>query len=738
MSSRVQVRNATQTVPGLTPARESRLQRQCACGQHVIAGSVCERCAGKKGLRGGASGEPPVPPVVHQALRSAGQPLDRATRAALEPRFGYDFSRVRVHTSALAAESAQAIGALAYTSGHDVVFGGGQFAPASRTGRWLLAHELAHVVQQQGAPARPARLSLDSHDGPHEREADRVATAVTGAPDRPVRVHGAAAGGIQRFGTSEHREIGEAAYKQALPQNTAGTSGTTAPNLNPEIYQSLKDFRYKHATGKQSTYGELVTMADDVASFQLMEEHDRERAGKGFRIPVLSRMWDAIGDSTHYLDLAARNLGHFHPHNFKMWQGYHWTALRNMKQAYDAENEADKLNTEIVALFKEFNRRRDRARHILEEQDRAAGQGPKQAEGQAAASQPDAEQQARIAEQDLNVMQRILVVVQEKQQKVAELRARAKSTATNAMALNGFGDHFLTDAYAGGHIVTPRQDLVENYATKLFGVIPVGGVLHCTSIPSLAWHDLDNKFGVRVKNRAGEVWTTYGDNYLHHAAPKNEPTTMGQVVKATAGSIRHMWETAAGRMPTSLLDVLNLLPAPELDPSIYPAWTPSDWSVQLRWAAGEQVGVNQDAMSSTLPRSQQPPEEVPNPKGEQIGKGPLSARATCWNVMSVFSYENFVQPMLVRIRREYNQRFFTGSAGQILPPSAGIQEQPSVAGHPVLGSVLGGLLGAGIGFLAGGGLGAAIGGGLGLLAGGFIGGLIGKRRDKPEAAGRQP
>jgi hypothetical protein len=88
------------------------------------------------------------PSVVHTVLHSAGQPLDRATRTFMETRFGYDFSQVRVHTDAKAAESTQTVNAKAYTVGHHIVFGSGQHAPATLPGKSLLAHELAHVIQQ--------------------------------------------------------------------------------------------------------------------------------------------------------------------------------------------------------------------------------------------------------------------------------------------------------------------------------------------------------------------------------------------------------------------------------------------------------------------------------------------------------------------------------------------------------------------------------------------------------------
>ncbi len=91
-----------------------------------------------------------APAIVHEALRSSGQPLDAGTRAYFEPRFGCDFSTVRIHLGAAAEQSAQALNANAYTSGHRIVFGAGQFAPATQAGRRLIAHELTHVVQQKG------------------------------------------------------------------------------------------------------------------------------------------------------------------------------------------------------------------------------------------------------------------------------------------------------------------------------------------------------------------------------------------------------------------------------------------------------------------------------------------------------------------------------------------------------------------------------------------------------------
>jgi hypothetical protein len=93
--------------------------------------------------------EQDVPPIVQDVLHSPGQPLDSATRAFMEPRFGHDFSGVRVHTDAKAAESARTINALAFTVGRDVVLGEKECAPGTAEGKQLLAHELTHVIQQE-------------------------------------------------------------------------------------------------------------------------------------------------------------------------------------------------------------------------------------------------------------------------------------------------------------------------------------------------------------------------------------------------------------------------------------------------------------------------------------------------------------------------------------------------------------------------------------------------------------
>ncbi len=106
-----------------------------------------------------------APPNVHETLHSSGQPLDAATRTYFEPRFGRDFSSVRLHTDPAAAQSARDVNAHAYTVGRNIVFDAGQFVPGSQQGRRLLAHELAHVVQQSGGTAAPRMIRRQARHG---------------------------------------------------------------------------------------------------------------------------------------------------------------------------------------------------------------------------------------------------------------------------------------------------------------------------------------------------------------------------------------------------------------------------------------------------------------------------------------------------------------------------------------------------------------------------------------------
>jgi len=215
----------TSAATGASRAPAGLLQRKCACGGTPGPSGACEGCRRKRlglqpmlrvGLRddacereadqvadrlvragngsAGAFARSPgarlvqrsagnaelaaAPDIVHQVLETSGRPLDSSTRSSMEEHFGHDFGRVRVHTDARAMHSAMAVDARAYTMGPHIVFAEGEYAPATASGRWLLAHELTHVVQQGGE----MRMESSGAGTVGTRETERGSTAVA-APD---------------------------------------------------------------------------------------------------------------------------------------------------------------------------------------------------------------------------------------------------------------------------------------------------------------------------------------------------------------------------------------------------------------------------------------------------------------------------------------------------------------------------------------------------------------------------
>jgi hypothetical protein len=176
----------------LTTGSGATLQRKCACQGGGAAGE-CEECREGKTLQRQAAGPAEsdlAPAIVDQVLTSPGRPLDKATRDYFEPRLGYDLSRIRVHADAQAAESARSVNALAYTVGDRIAFAAGHYSPQSSEGRRLLAHELAHTIQQsRGLVQSPHGdgLKVGKPGDSFEQQADAAASeivknSVMGAP----------------------------------------------------------------------------------------------------------------------------------------------------------------------------------------------------------------------------------------------------------------------------------------------------------------------------------------------------------------------------------------------------------------------------------------------------------------------------------------------------------------------------------------------------------------------------
>ena len=262
-------------------AGSPRLQRTCACGAPSAAGGSCADCEVKANSAGsqvlqkklaiGATDDPlereadrvadqvmagpahsavngapmriqlftghvggqkdTAPASVERVLASSGSPLDPALRHDMEQRFGYDFSKVKVHTGGEANQSALDVNANAYAIGHRIVFGAGQFTPGTYQGRRLIAHELTHVVQQarsglsSGARGDYGRESEAEH-GAHETAHGGAAVSVGGVSE--VRV------------ARDAKPSGEVLYEVQFPD---GIKRLTAKEIESQKLETARRLR---------------------------------------------------------------------------------------------------------------------------------------------------------------------------------------------------------------------------------------------------------------------------------------------------------------------------------------------------------------------------------------------------------------------------------------------------------------------------------------------------------------
>ena len=248
------------------------------------------------------------------AMNGGGNPLPEATRAFFEPRFGADFSKVRVHTDSRAAATANSIQARAFTVGQDIAFGTGRYEPHSHTGQQLLAHELTHIVQQNGPSRSMAARSADVH--------------------------------VHRYISAEHKEAGE----------TAATGRTITLDLwvgPPDPFTKTKKLVL--------SYGEVNALLEDYYEGwsqlkkapapeveQLLALFRREQTGLAGKNPLPSEAeyeqatagrktgTGQPGSATKtYLELAKENVPHFSPDNRDRFADLHKQALKRGVEAFN-------------------------------------------------------------------------------------------------------------------------------------------------------------------------------------------------------------------------------------------------------------------------------------------------------------------------------------------------------------------------------------------------------------------
>ncbi len=218
MSQNAPVAQQVKTAPvAVNPPRRGLLQRKCTCGGETRASGECVECKNKKLLQrksmprkvidihSSAQRTDPIeassaPTLPNGLAIGGGVALEPTVRSQMESQFNFDFSKVRIHSDAKGAEASRKISARAFTYGSNIGFAPGEYAPFKASGRWLLAHELAHVVQQSSGVVTEQSLGTD--EGPLEAQADAAANAVTCGQRIPAL--GRTGVGVLKFALCRH------------------------------------------------------------------------------------------------------------------------------------------------------------------------------------------------------------------------------------------------------------------------------------------------------------------------------------------------------------------------------------------------------------------------------------------------------------------------------------------------------------------------------------------------------
>lgn len=256
-------RVADQVMRMPTAGAPPRIQRACAGCEDELRRQAAEEEEEEEMLqakeRPGST--PHVGPGVAariDSLRGRGGPLPTSERAFFEARFGRDFGNVRVHTDANAAEAARAVNARAFTMGRDVVFGRGAFAPGTRAGRTLLAHELTHVVQQSSTRDNPNSVPFRDRPGSLAHPNNRLLQRARSYSD---------------CSTSDEAAIEAAAVQAQTDLDTAITALNTRP-LTTQVSNALfLAFRSNSVSTADSVKQKLQAIRNGVPNVSFECEH---------------------------------------------------------------------------------------------------------------------------------------------------------------------------------------------------------------------------------------------------------------------------------------------------------------------------------------------------------------------------------------------------------------------------------------------------------------------------------
>jgi len=337
------------------PAR-APLRRTCACGTHTPLGGECDGCKKKKVQAkfavgaandafeyeadrvadrvmrdAAAGGTSPAPVAVQRAADRAtdgadapasvdavlardGAPLAAGLRADMEARFGHDFSQVRTHTDPAAERSAQEIGAAAYTAGHHVVFGRGHYAPATQSGRRLIAHELTHVLQQtpgivrrKPAPKAKAKTAADAPKLDFRAAKNSPPCACIVFIHHNEKNAGLIASLLHEFCKYNLAIVDPATNERHI--DLIGTGDIDPNELFPrDVAEACWDDD-KPCEKFQTDNAGKTAKKDVIAVAQRQFFLAIKKCSKGFTLPIVGLHNNTVGDTTSYRDDIAKTSG---------------------------------------------------------------------------------------------------------------------------------------------------------------------------------------------------------------------------------------------------------------------------------------------------------------------------------------------------------------------------------------------------------------------------------------------
>ncbi len=419
--------------PSSSDGANPHVQRKCAACSS--GGSLCPTCADEGALQAKETSDvtPVVSPTVENhisAMRGGGQPLPLPVRAFFEPRFGYDFSQVWVHTDGQAAASARAVNALAYTVGPNVVFGEGQYAPETTAGKKLLAHELAHVCQNGGPDIQPM---------------------------------------IHRYEAPEHQDLGDEYLRNLLTFLQTGEGQRWAQSLGFN-----RDTLVSQIQADPIFRGGRIRLRSEVNPQTGRLEHVELTPGE-----IIALMGDLYGT---WEELAAAPV----------------QEIKELLQVMAQERTHTLSATEATVRYQEITR----------------GQYFRLAESNVTHFARENKQEWR------RLHTRALNEAQTAGQEQSEVRFQ------KALLIDAAAGHFLTDAFAAGHLfdrgqVMARINLYLSAHPPLaanpemqgyLAIVDVAGKLPQLVLKNI--HDRLNQEGFWATNGQGVRWRTFGDNYL--------------------------------------------------------------------------------------------------------------------------------------------------------------------------------------------------------------------------------